>query len=233
MTRRTRAWRSDDTRRALAQAAWRSLHAGQERGELGLDIADVLTRADQLWDEEFPNLARPAFTRGAITANFQTVGNLQAAALRLAFGAEQAVVPKLFHDLDRDLDYAASAGNRAERRLRTEAAICDYVVQDLIRISTDPASLRLYLDMLSRSLEPALREATQEIYDGFQARMTRALSYSARITEYKFDVEECARILTALIEGAAMRIVFDSTVSHSFVVQIGISAAKLPAQMSK
>lgn len=232
MARKTRPWRSEDTRNVLIRAAWVSLHESQRRGTPGLDVADALERANQLWAEEFPDLPRPAFTRGAIVANFQTVEQLYAAALRYAFGAEQTSVPKLFNDLAHDLDVARKGRTLTKRRLDATAALRDYVVQDLIRASTDVASLRLYLDMLSRAEEPALAAVAQETYDSFQAHMTRSLAYFARITELRFDIEECARLTTALIEGAAMRIAFDRGVTHSFATQVGTTASLLPGQLA-
>lgn len=217
----------------LAQAAWVCLHEAQLIGDTNLDVNRTLSKADEIWAVEFPDTPRPAFSRGAIVANFQTVEHLHAAALRLAFGTDDASVPKLFHDLGRDLDYAAQAASLSDRRRLAAEALRDYVIQDLIRVSTDTASLRLYLDMLSRAHESILVDVAQEIYDSFQSQMTVALARVSRISNLRFDVEECARLLTALVEGAAMRITFDQQVAHSFATQVGIAASRLPAQMAQ
>lgn len=227
-------WKGGETRDVLLEAGWRSV-AGPQPSETEaldgsslsntLDVERVLVEAAKVWSERYHDREARTFTRGSISNNFESQASFFGAVLRHGLNKQVPSATALASQLQTDLTASRNIASLQGRRLAVRKAIEDFVKQDIIRaIGDDGTDIRAYLGALSQSGIPEVGKMVANVYALHDTLFIPLYKEAFGLCSYRANARDFAIVVTALVEGASMRLATDSSAKLWFATTVGEAA---------
>ncbi|WP_156156737.1 hypothetical protein [Microbacterium azadirachtae] len=202
-------WAGLETRKVLLEAAWNRIIDPSRPQRQILDVPGVLEEAERVWAQQFSAFGPRTFSRGSITHTFKTPDKLRRDALEHGFNRLISDAAQVVGYFRSDVDSAAQHTDSGARRLAIHAAVAHFVEQDVLRLAGDRGAFQSYLTLVG-TVDEEISTHASRLYAAYDKALVPIYARASSVAQLKaFDSEAYAGIVTALIEGAALRLALD------------------------
>lgn len=230
---KSRQWTSADTREALLESAWLSLQQGGLAETVPiLNIDEVLDSAPNVWEELFPDYPKRAFTRGAINAHFENVQDYATQAILHGLKTRPRRRSRHLMWLQAAINLAGDQPS-ARRGEPIRRALQAFVEQEVASLARESHALLGYLAVLSRSDAKDLVNPISSAYRDYDRGLVEICQHAVLLAGWPIDPEDLAHTMSALIDGAAIRIATDRRTKTSFAQTVALAALTLPEALAQ
>lgn len=202
------AWSSDQTRRVILDAACDCLwdRARTDHVDVRIDVTDVLSRANALWDGQYG--ADPRFqrilTRGSITTQWNTLEDLEEQALLTWFSDHLVRTPNI-DALTVGILLAASEEDHRERRRRSRGIFADFVTA-AVRGGNDRAEWTLRYLALRRRDSPRFQQKLQFGYAARRRALLPAYEFAVHSAGWSIAPIDLLDMHLSVIDGSLLQL---------------------------
>lgn len=199
-------WTAEQTYAVILDAACASLCARAQAGEPGVDVADVLLRANSLWTDRYGLHEGPSrvITRGAVTSQWRTTRELEHQALVHWFDKDLVRVPEVSF-LGRDVLNAAASSDARDRRKAVRTAFKCFV-NDSVLGDSDMAQWTLRFLVLSKRDSSPFRHRLEQASAQRRRSLLPVYTLAVRVAGWRIPAKDLLDMHLLLVDGALLQL---------------------------
>ncbi|WP_449407147.1 hypothetical protein [Microbacterium maritypicum] len=211
----------------ILDAACDCLGARAVRGDINLDVNDVLVRANELWGRRFGGTAAASreLTRGAITSQWGTVRKLEQHAVLAWFEHDLVRIPAIGR-LASDVLAASRADSNKERR-RLLGVTLSMFVRDTILGDRDRVQWAMRFLALRYCSSAPLQMRLQQAYADRRKQLLPVYAFAVRAAGWAIKPKKLLDMHLAIIDGSLTQLTANRTKHDDVVATTAATAADL------